>query len=411
MRVLVLSQHFWPESFRINQVVKSLTEAGCSVTVLTGQPNYPQGRVFTGYSAWSLRKEKHADGYLICRVPLLPRGRASAMRLSANYASFVLSAAVFGPWLLREVQFDVIFVYAPSPILQAIPAVLLKWLKKARLVTWVQDLWPESIESTGYIRNPHVLKVVEHVVRWIYRHNDLLLGQSRSFVTSIGELAGGTRVEYFPNPGEASLTNDATSEPALRLQCGFNVVFAGNLGTVQALDTVLAAAELLRADERIRFVLVGSGSRSAWLQNEVAQRGLTNVQLPGRFPAEEIPAILEQASALLVSLMRSPIMSQTIPAKVQAYLAAGRPIIAALDGEGAKLVTEAKAGLSVPAEDAAALADAVRTLVSMGDDERLRMGNAGTRFYQEHFAPDALARQLIERLRQIPSRQAVIEVQ
>ncbi|MDP9200446.1 MAG: glycosyltransferase family 4 protein [Gemmatimonadota bacterium] len=373
--------------------------------MLTGQPNYPDGKVFSGFSAATTTEEKHKDGYTIYRVPLIPRGRATVPRLIANYVSFVISATVFGPWLLRGAEFDVVFVYAPSPILQVIPAIVMKWLKRAPLVTWVQDLWPQSLESTGFVTNHHVLRLVERLVGWIYRRNDFLLGQSRSFVTSIRKLSGRTPVEYFPNPGEGIPGEDqSTSSPALVLDPGFNVVFAGNLGTVQSLDTVLDAAELLRAERQIRFVLIGSGSRSGWLKSEVERRQLENVQLPGRLGADQMSGVMAQASVLLVSLIRSPIMSQTIPSKIQAYLAAARPIIASLDGEGAQVVIDAGAGVSVPAEDARALADAVLKVRALSDIERSRMGEAGARFYQRHFDPEVLAQQLIAHFRIVVNR-------
>jgi len=406
MRVLVVTQYFWPESFRINQVVKSLTRCGCQVTVLTGQPNYPDGVVFDGFYAAAMKRERHEDGYQICRVPLFPRGSASVTRLMGNYVSFVVAASVFGPWLLRGAEFDVVFVYAPSPILQVIPAVLIKSLKRAPLVTWVQDLWPQSLESTGFVRNRGFLHMVERLVSWLYRRNDLLLAQSRSFVPSIQELSGLTPVKYFPNPGESGAGDPSPSShprSPLVLDPGFNVVFAGNLGTVQALDTILDAAELLRSTPDIRFILVGSGSRSGWLQTEVQRRGLDNVRLMGRFPVSEMPGIMAQASALLVTLIRSPTMSRTIPSKVQAYLAAGRPIIAALDGEGAEVVREAGAGISVPAEDAEALAGAIRELHALDDRARARLGEAGRSFYSKHFDPDVLAQELIGHFRRIAS--------
>ena len=396
LRILVLTQYFWPESFRINQLMRSMNRSGCHLTVLTGQPNYPDGTVFPGFSAASIVKEMHADGYAILRVPLFPRGRATVPRLIANYLSFVISASVFGPWLLRGTKFDVVFVYAPSPILQVIPAIVLKWIKRAALVTWVQDLWPQSLESTGFVTNQEILRLVEKLVSWIYRRNDLLLGQSRSFVSSIGKLSGVTPVEYFPNPGEEAPSEVLSqSSPALVLGSGFNVVFAGNLGTVQSLNTLLDAAELLRDESQIRFVLIGSGSRSGWLKDEIKRRRLNNVWLAGRLGADHMPAIFSQASVLLASLIRSPIMSQTIPSKIQSYLAAARPIIASLDGEGAEVIVEAGAGLSVPAEDAEALADAVIKIRNLGDKERSRMGAAGRRFYDRHFDPDVLACQLM----------------
>lgn len=398
MRVLVLSQYYWPETFRITEVVGELRDAGVEVAVLTGQPNYPDGEVFTGYSAMSTRHEVH-EGTRIWRVPLFPRGRGSALRLFGNYLSFIVAAACVGPWLLRRERFDVVLVYAPSPILQAIPAVLIAGLKRARLVTWVQDLWPESLEVTGFVRNRRALAMVAAVVKWIYRRNDLLVVQSPAFVTSVRRLAGHTPIAYFPNPGERPVPAFQPPEPPLLvLGDGFTVAFAGNLGSVQALDTVLAAAAELRDLPDLRFVLIGSGSRSDWLRAEVERLALNNVVLPGRFPPAAMPAILQQASVLLVSLAKQPILAQTVPSKLQAYLAAGRPILASLDGEGARVVMEADAGLATPAEDASALAAAVRQLYASTPAERQAMGARARAYYDRNYDPQALASILIDLL-------------
>jgi glycosyltransferase involved in cell wall biosynthesis len=400
MNVLVLTQYYWPESFRINEIVESLQQAGCTVTVLTGQPNYPEGTVFPGYRATGFGIERHPGGYSIARIPMAPRGKASALRLVANYLSFVASASTFGLWLLRGQRFDVVFVYAVSPILQAIPGIAIKRVKKAALVTWVQDLWPQSLSATGFIHNRHALNLVTMVVRWIYRRSDLLLTQSRAFIPTVRAMAGDTPVAYHPNPGELAFDQPvANGEPALSLPAGFNVVFAGNLGTVQALDTVLDAAELLKGADGVRIVLVGSGSREQWLKDEAARRGLDNVLLPGRFPPEAMPAILQQAAAVLVSLARDPVMEQTIPSKVQAYLAAGKPIIAALDGEGARVVLEAGAGIASAAEDAQGLAAAIMKLRVASPEALQEMGRAGRRYYDTHFSPALLAHELVGHFR------------
>lgn len=405
MRVLVLSQYYWPEAFRITEVVESLRRVGCHVTVLTGQPNYPQGEIFDGYRAGGLGMRRDEVGYNIYRVPLVPRGRRGALGLAINYLSFVLSVSLLGPWLLRRERFDLVFVYAPSPITQAIPAVWLAFMKRAKLVTWVQDLWPQSLEATGFVRNRRVLAAVAVLVRWIYRRCDLLLVQSQAFIFPVQCMADKTPVKYHPNPGELAFTETHTlGVPTLMLEPGFNVVFAGNLGTVQALGTLLDAAALLRLHVDVRLVLVGSGSRSEWLQQEVARRQLGNVQLAGRFAPEAMPGILAQASALLVSLVRSPIMSQTVPSKVQAYLAAGRPVIAALDGEGARVIEEAGAGLACAAEDASGLALAILKLNAMSEAELKGMGESGKRYYEQHFEPSMLAKLLMQHFEMITRR-------
>lgn len=406
MRVLVLSQHYWPETFRINEVVESLQHTGCTVSVLTGQPNYPDGTIFPGYRAMAFGSQRHDSGYTIYRVPLAPRGKGTAHKLAANYLSFLASACVLGPWVLRGQRFDVIFVYGTSPILQAIAGILLKRIKGATLVTWVQDLWPQSLEVTGYVRSRRLLSTVATVVRWIYRRSDLLLVQSQLFVPTVQAMCEGTPVEYHPNPGELAFGQvRPEGEPALILEAGFNVVFAGNLGTVQALDTILNAAELLQPHGDIRLVLIGSGGRSEWLRQEVARRELDNVRLPGRFAPQAMPGILAQASALLVSLARNPVLSHTVPSKIQAYLAAGRPVIASLDGEGARVVEEAQAGIVCAAEDALALAQAVLKLRSASSEDLQRMGGAGRSYYEQHFAPAVLALRLAQRFEELRAGQ------
>ena len=297
MRVLIVSQHFWPETFRINGVAQSLRDVGCEVSILTGQPNYPEGRLFPGYRALSTRRETYAGMELI-RVPLIPRGNASALRLILNYLSFIVSVSVLGPWLLRRRRFDVIFVYGNSPILQVIGARVLRCFTGGKLVPWVQDLWPASLKVTGYVKNRRLLGAVASVVRWIYRGSDLLLVQSRGFVAEVKSMAGNTSVEYHPNPGDIELRTPEQPPEVPELGPGFNLVFAGNLGMAQALDTVLAAAEELRDVPNLRIVLVGSGNRSSWLREQVSLRRLDNLLLVGRFPPEAMPAIYAKASGL-----------------------------------------------------------------------------------------------------------------
>ena len=295
MRVLIVTQYYWPETFRITEVVQALRDEGCEVLVLTGQPNYPEGVVFKGYSWWSMGTEQH-DGVTILRVPLVPRGQGSALRLILNYFSFVFSGIVMGSWLLRGHSIDAIFIFAPSPILQVVPAIWLARLKNASLVTWVQDLWPESLSATGFVRSPKLLRVVSTIVRWIYRENDLLLVQSQAFIGPVQEMAGATPVRYHPNPGDFAFSNAMAGQDCpISFNPGFNVVFTGNLGTVQALDTILSAAEILRDEKDIALILVGSGSRDEWMKSEIARRNLVNVQLPGRFPLSSMPSIMSSS--------------------------------------------------------------------------------------------------------------------
>jgi len=401
LRVLILSQYFWPESFRINDVAESLLANGLSVEMLTGKPNYPIGSIFPGYRAWGCQQETHQD-LLINRIPLLTRG-AGGWRLALNYLSFVVSGLLFAPWLLRNKVFDVILVYAPSPILQAIPALFLGWLKGCPVVLWVQDLWPESLSATGYVRNEYLIAAVRQIVRFIYRHSDLLLVQSRAFEAPVRALASGTPIVYYPNSVDETFAMPATREaPHISgLDAGFSVMFAGNIGTAQAIEVIVKAACLLKVHPDIHFVVIGEGSRWTWIKQEVQRLGLNNVHLPGRFPVEFMPCLMQKASALLVTLADQEIFKATIPSKVQAYLAAGRPILACLNGEGADLVTRSGAGLAVPAENEHALAEAVLHLYRMSPEERETIGALGRLYYSRNFSHEMLIDQLIGHLKTV----------
>lgn len=402
MRILVLSQYFWPESFIINDIVLTLHEQGHEVVVATGKPNYPDGKLFEGYRIWGTQREHYQAKVEVLRVPLWPRGKGGAPNLIFNYLSFVLCGLLFLPRMLRKREFDAILVFAPSPVTQAIPAILLKWLKKARLALWVQDLWPESLSATGFVKKPHLLKMVGWMVRAIYGRCDTLLVQSWAFVEPVARYADREKVRYYPNSLNVRPPRPMAPIPAKLselLEKHFCVVFAGNLGTAQALETIVQAAVHLRDDPQIRLVLVGSGSRLAWLKAQQQAHGLDNLVMPGRFPMESMPQIFERSSALLVSLNDEEAFSQTVPSKIQAYLAAGRPIIACLNGEGARVVREARAGLASAAEQVLPLVANIRCMKALGEAERAAMGRSGKAYFDAHFEMTCQVRRLVELLR------------
>jgi glycosyltransferase involved in cell wall biosynthesis len=405
-----VSQYFWPEGFRINEISKSLVEKGVQLDVLTGKPNYPEGKIFAGYRAEGCQREQYC-GANISRVPLIPRGKNSSIRLALNYLSFIVSGLIFGPWLKRGRKYDVIFVYGLSPLMLALPALFLGWMKKVPVVIWVQDLWPQSLSATGHVHNRFILWAVEQVVRFIYRHADLLLVQSRAFVEPVRVLASGTPIKYYPNSVDGSFAVPATGKTpdVPGIEGGFSVMFAGNIGAAQGVEVIVEAATLLKDHADIQFVVLGDGSCRQWMLQQVADRKLTNLHLPGRFPVETMPGFMQKASALLVTLADREIFAATVPNKVQAYMAAGRPIIACLPGEGARLVVEAKAGVGVRAEDGKALADAVLGLYRMSVSERDEMGRNGRAYFYEHFDHERLVDQLIDELREVVQKKESIQ--
>jgi len=399
MKILIVSQYFWPETFGINAVTQALVKRGIEVDVLTGKPNYPEGVIREGYRAWGTQQENY-HGATVFRIPLYPRG-CSAKGLFINYLSFIFSGLWFGPKLLKKRNYDLVFVFGLSPLLQALPALWLARLKKLRTVVWVQDLWPESLSATGFIRNRFILALVEQVVRFIYRHADHVLVQSQAFVAPIERLGvPRERISYYPNAYHEDMATSELSAEAQALvdtiESAFTVVFGGNLGAAQSLETIVEAAWLLQQrGSKVQFVLIGSGGRSAWVREQIKRLGLCNIWLPGRFPPQYMPAFYAVASILLVSLRDEPIFSYTVPSKVQAYLAAGRPIIASLNGEGARVVKESGAGLICPSGDPEALAQAVHALMDKSSEDLAAMGKAGRLYFQHYFEPQKLVNELL----------------
>lgn len=410
MRVLIVSQYYWPENFLINDLTSLLAASGLEVTVLTGKPNYPEGEFFAGYRSWGVQREFH-DGVSIVRVPIARRGKQSRIRLATNYASFIISASTLGLWSIRRQKYDVIFVYAPSPLLQALPALLFARLKNAKLFVWVQDLWPESLSATGYLKSPVIMKFVAALVRLIYISSDRILVQSEAFIERVAQFTERRKIRYFPNlyrPAAIQEPSDRAKMLAADMMNSFAVVFAGNLGAAQALDTMIDAAEQLKARRDIRFYIIGSGSRGQWLAKQVKDRDLSNVELCGRFEASDMPALLQAAGSLLVTLAADEIFALTVPSKLQAYLSAGKCIIASINGEGARIVDVARAGLVSASEDAGALANSIETMADLPVEERNSMGARGAAYFKANFSADKLTRDLIGQFRELAGKEEVI---
>jgi glycosyltransferase involved in cell wall biosynthesis len=407
VKVLIVTQYFWPEDFRINDLALGLKRRGWDVTVLTGKPNYPRGDFLDGYGFLKGNRDSY-DGIPVIRVPLIRRGGGGALRLAANYLSFALLASILGPLRCRG-QFDVIFVYEPSPVTVGIPAIVLKKLRGTPIFFWVQDLWPESLQATGMVRSRFVLRLVEKLVRYIYRRCDRLLVQSRTFADPVERLgANPERVVYFPNSAEELYQPILLPENAPErgmLPAGFRVMFAGNIGASQDFETILGAAQRLKTYKDIHWVVLGDGRRAGWVAQEVRRRGLgDNVHLLGKHPVASMPRFFALADAMLVTLKRDPIFALTIPSKVQSYLACGRPIVAALDGEGARIIEEAGAGTAAPAEDSAALAEAVLNMYRMSPDRRAAMGASGRSYFLANFERNLLLDRLDRQMKEFISK-------
>lgn len=394
MRILIVSQYFWPEHFLVNSLAAELKSRGHTVAVLTGLPNYPQGDFFNGYGYSCDRWNEKYEGVEVMRVPLIPR-KKGFFRLAINYASFVVTG-ILGSKRALAFKPDVIFCFALSPITSCLPGIYLRWRTGRPMLLWVQDLWPESVAAVGASKSPRVLKALGALVRFIYRHCDQILVQSEAFVSSVLHW-GATKeqIACVPNWAVAQKAPVQAAPWIRELPAGFKVVFAGNVGKAQDAMTILKAAKALRDRPEIKWIIVGDGS-----EKEAVDRTIREYQLEktvftyGRKPAEDMPALLAEANVLLSTLTAEPIFALTVPSKIQSYLASGRPILAAMNGEGARIVDIAKAGLSCPAESPDALAARVLEFYHMGEHERNQLGQNGKEFFSKHFDQSIVIKQI-----------------
>jgi len=398
VKILLVSQYFWPESFIINQLSKQLVIQGHHVVVLTGKPNYPDGIIYPEYQQQGIQNQ-YFDGVEVIRVPLRPR-KSGAKNLFLNYLSFITSGLLRFPPLVKGRDFDMIFVFAPSPITSVIPAILLKYIKKTHLTVWVQDLWPESLSATGFITNKIALKMIRYLVKGIYACSDTLLVQSQAFIRPLSDLARQDKIKYFPNAiddMQSTELGDVLPETLKTiLESNFCLVFAGNIGKAQSIETLISAAANLKNNPEIKIVFVGKGSMLDWAQQEVADLQLENVVFAGAFPMDMMPSIFSRAKALLVSLNADDIFSYTIPSKVQAYMSAGRPIIASIDGEAARIINEAGAGLTCSAEDVSGLVACIEEFITMTKDEQDNFAQAGRKYFLDNFEMKSQCERLVE---------------
>lgn len=386
MRILLLSQYFDPEPLpRGLMFAHELVRQGHEVEVLTGFPNYPGGKIYPGYRLRWIQREV-IDGIRITRVPLYPSHDSSPLSRILNYVSFALVAALMGPWVVRKP--DVIHAYYGNATI-GLPALVIGAVRRAPFVLDIQDLWPDSITASGLLprRFMFMVPVVETwcrlVNRWAAKIGVLSPGFKQELV---GRGVPESKIQVIPNWCDQVQAQPGVlaAEEASLLAGRFNVVMAGTMGTVQGLGVVLEAAALIAGSEpSVQFVLVGGGVERSRLEARAASLGLKNVLFLPRRPVEEIGVLLNLADALLVHLKDDPLFAITIPSRIQAYLAVGRPILCGVRGNASELVQQAGAGLCFEPDNPAVLAEAVRFLAHLPAEVRMTMGERGRQFYGE----------------------------
>ena len=384
-RVLLVTQYFQPENFKCNDIAFELQRRGYEVTVLTAIPNYPQGKYFDGYGLFKRRVE-HIDGVKVIRGFVIPRGKGGKIGLSLNYLSYLVSSCLIALYLSLRYKYEAVFVHQVSPVTIGVAATLVKRIQRIPMYFWVLDLWPESLTAAIGLHNKYILGFFSKMVQWFYRRSDKILISSKGFANSICEKGDfAEKIIYFPNWVDKALTakSDVVTPDVPN---GFVAMFTGNIGASQDFGTVLSAAERLKEHKDIHFVIVGNGRAREWVEQQIVERGLNEtVHCVGSYPLEAMPATFAKADVLFAALKDEPIFALTVPAKIQAYMSSGKPIISMINGEAMALVREVGCGMAVAAEDSKAFADAVLQMSQLSQSEREQMGNRGREFASNNF--------------------------
>lgn len=394
MKLLFVCQYFYPEVFRGNDIAFHWAEEGHDVHVLSGVPNYPDGVFHKGYG-WFKRRNEVVNGVKVTRLPIIPRGNNKIM-LMLNYFSFMIVAWVFVLFHAIFHKYDRVFVQQLSPVMMSAPGVLYKKLRHVPLYTWVLDLWPESLKAAGGINNKYVLGFFKHYVKSQYKHSDKILTSSRSFEKSILEYGPyQDKIVYYPqwsdgNNGEIVKPDNAPDIPE-----GFKLMFAGAVGEAHGFECTMKAALLTKEHKDIKWIIVGDGRKLDWVNQFVKDNGLEETVFTlGRFPSESMPWFFKQADVMLVTLSDDPLFVLYAPAKISSYMAAGKPIVAVLNGEGAEVIKDADCGWSLPAGDAEGFAQLAIELSKKDKAELDEKGKNAAKYYNEHFVKEKCLRKL-----------------
>ena len=393
MRILVISQYFFPENFRINDLVFSLKQRGHHIEVLTGKPNYPKGEYFDSYS-WNGPNDEEIQGVKTYRSNLILRKKGGGFRLFLNYFSFVFFA-FFKVFKIRG-EFDKVFVYAPSPITVGFLGILAAKRFKCKSYLWVHDLWPESVRVAGGISNKIVLGLINSMTKMIYKYTDQILVQSPKFIDYIKKQnVKESKLIYYPYYAEDFYKEVKVKKFYLdKFPKGFNILFAGNIGVAQSFDTILGAIELLK-EFKINVIVLGEGRDKQRIIEEIKQKGISEkFYFFGSHPPEKMPDYFACADALLITLKKADIFSYTIPGKLQSYLGCGKPIIGALDGIGKQIIMDSKSGFCSDAEDYQSLSQNLLLMMNTSIEERNKMGKFGLDYFNKHFKKEKLLKEL-----------------
>lgn len=379
LRIFVVCQHFYPETFRINDICFELAKRGHTVTVLTGLPNYPKGKIYNGYRGFKRRKE-NIKGVNIERSFLIERGEG-LLSMGLNYASFAIFASIKAFRIKKD--YDVIFSYQLSPVTMVWPGIVMKWLIKKPLIIHCLDQWPISVTTGPIKKSSLIYKFLTKLSVWTYKQADLVTISSKSFAKYFKEeLRIDKKFVYWPSYAESDYKGIKFKKDKY-----FDILFAGNIGPAQSVQTIIYTANELREIKDIRFHIVGDGLSKNDCENLAKELKLDNVKFYGYYPVEEMPKFYSMADAFMITMADNEVVNQTLPAKLQSYMLAGKPILGAINGEVKDVVEEANCGVCCASLDYVGLGNLIKKHYK-NQSLLEKWSNNSKKYYEKHFNKD-----------------------
>ena len=397
MKILLLTQWFDPEpTFKGLAFAKELKRQGHEVQVLTGFPNYPGGKIYDGYKLRLCQRDE-IEGISILRVALYPNHDSSALKRILNYISFAFMAMLFGIFATKKA--DVIYAYHP-PLTVGIAAIFIKFFRRTPIVYDIQDMWPDTLKATGMLNNNKILNIIGSLCKLVYRYVDHIVVLCPGFKKKLIErTVPEEKISIIYNwCDEQGLTQaqPAKVEYQQLMQNKFNIVFAGNMGKAQALDSILDVAKKIQNIQDIQFVFVGGGTETERLKQRLTTENISNTVFIPRMPMAEVGGILKLSNLLLVHLKKDPLFEITVPSKTQAYMAMGKPVLMAVAGDAADLIQRAECGCVATSEDVESIQQAILRIYHLSASEQLQMGLNARNYYLQKLSLEIGVRQFVE---------------
>ena len=389
MRILIITQYFWPENFRINEVSEELVKLGHEVYILTGYPNYPKGEIYSEFKK-DFKKFTQYKGATIIRVPLLAR-KKNNLNLALNYISFLVNSIFIGYFKLKGKELDIIFTCQLSPVTIGITSAFFSKIRDIPQIFWVQDLWPDTLVALKILKKDWQINIFKFVVNWIYSRCDLILAQSKNIQREIENYSSvKDNIDYFPTWGESNLfLKTAQRAPEIKSKQIFTILFAGNIGEAQDFPNLIRAFQhlILNEEKDFRIILLGDGSKKEWVKSEVKKLNIEKYfEFYDSYPLERMPSFFRHADALLVSLLNKKVFNMTIPGKIPFYLTSGIPIIGMICGEGAEVIKKSKGGVVCESGDYRMLSKIISKMINLDKSTLKKMGENGKKYASSEFS-------------------------